>query len=66
MKAQENVDQQQKDSDMIFTQITSGSFSNYTEAELALVTLYVPDTSISRSGISHAMVRLKAHFDKGD
>lgn len=61
-KAEETAEQQQKDSDMIFTQITSGDFNTIEEAKRAVVTLYIPDMTISRAGISHAIGRLEKHF----
>lgn len=54
--------QQQADSDMIFTQITSGDFHTLKEAEAVVTLFYVPDMSISRAGISHALGRLKRYF----
>jgi len=58
----ETYENQMKDSDMIFTQISSGDFESYGEAERLIVVLYVPDMSISRAGISHAMKRLERHY----
>ena len=57
----EILEQQMKDSDMIFTQISSGDF-NSDNFMGAICSLYVPDMSISRSGISHAMTRLVRHY----
>lgn len=57
----ESYDQQMKDSDMIFTQISTGDF-NSDSFEMAVVMLYVPDMSISRAGISHALKRLEQHY----
>lgn len=58
----ESPDRQQADSDMIFTQITSGDFNTFEEAQQAVVFFYIPDLSISRAGISHALKRLEKHF----
>lgn len=58
----ENYEQQMKDSDMIFKQITSADYANMREAYRAIVTLYVPDFTISRAGISHALKRLMEHY----
>ena len=58
----ETYDQQMQDSGMICTAITSGDFKNFKEAELAVVLFYVPDMSVSRSGISHALKRLEKHY----
>ncbi len=51
----ETYEQQMKDSDMIFTQITTGDFDNWKDVKRAIVVLYVPDMTISRSGISHCL-----------
>jgi hypothetical protein len=59
------VDRQTKDSDVIFTAISTGNFNNYNDAEFAVIMLYVPDRSYSREGISHALGRLKTHYSKG-
>lgn len=58
----ETVEQQMKDSDIIFTAISTGNFDNYQQAEQAIVMLYVMDKSFSRSGISHALKRLESHY----
>lgn len=55
-------EQWQRDSDMIFKQITSGDFKDIGEAEAAVVYLYLPDMTISRQGISHALNRLDLHY----
>lgn len=55
--------QQLKDSDTIFTSISTGSFESFKEAEQAVVMLYVMDMSFSRAGISHALTRLKDFYD---
>ena len=54
----------QKDSDMIFDQITNGDFPDFTIAQQAVCSLYVLDRSISRAGISHALGRLERHYRK--
>lgn len=58
------TEQQQYDSDTIFTQITTGDFSSFEEARQVIAHFYVPDGSISRAGISHALKRLERHFTK--
>lgn len=63
--APETLDQQMKDSDMIFTAISSGDFDDFKMAERAVVMLYGMDMSFSRSGISHALKRLEQHYSKG-
>lgn len=60
----ENLEAQQRDSDMIFAQITSGDFDNFKDAEQAVALIYAPDKTISRAGISHALKRLEQHFKK--
>lgn len=52
----------QQDSDMIFTQVTSGDFDDYKMAERLVCMLYVPDMTVSRAGISHALSRLERHY----
>jgi len=61
-RAQENYDQQMKDSDMIFTAISSGDFDDFKQAKQAVVMLYVMDMSFSRAGISHALERLEQFY----
>jgi len=58
---EETYKQQMKDSDMIFKQVTSANFSKE-EAKRVIVMLYVPDMSISRAGISHALKRIEQHY----
>ena len=58
----ESYEQQMKDSDMIFTRITSGSFNNFEEARRALNAFYIYDMSISRSGICHALKRIERFY----
>jgi hypothetical protein len=60
----ETIEQQTKDSDMIYKQITSGCFDNFSQALHAVVMLYVTDMSISRSGISHALKRLEKYYQE--
>lgn len=62
--AQENIDQQTKDSNIIFTAISTGAFDNYEEAERAVTILYGLDMSFSRAGISHALERLRKFYNK--
>lgn len=59
----ETPEQQQYDSDTIFNQITEmGGFATIEEVKATVALFYVPDPSISRSGISHALKRLEKHF----
>ena len=59
---QEPYDQQMKDSDNIFSVLTTSAFKTEKEALQALVIMYIPDLTYSRSGISHAEKRIKQHF----
>lgn len=61
----ETIEQQTLHSDQIFTAISTGDFCSYADAEAAVLMLYVPDMSCSRSGISHALTRLEKHYSKG-
>ena len=61
-RALENKDQQTKDSDIIFTAISTSDFDSYKQAEQAVVMLYVTDMSFSRAGISHALKRLERFY----
>ncbi len=60
----ETYEQQMKDSNMIFKQITTASYTSFREAEIAIVKFYVPDMTISRSGISHALKRVAMFFNE--
>lgn len=57
-----DLDEMISDSDMIFTQVSTGDFDDYKMAERLIVMLYVPDMTISRAGISHAMKRLERFY----
>ena len=61
---EETYEQMMKDSDTIFTAITSGDFPTMKLARGAIVMCYVPDMSFSRAGISHALKRLEEHYRK--
>jgi len=61
--AEETYEQQLKDSDMLFTQISTSAIDNLQDATRLLVVTYVPDMTISRAGISHALKRLEAHYN---
>lgn len=58
----EPLEQQTRDSDTIFTAISTGDFDSFKMAERAVVMLYVTDMSISRAGISHALKRLEKFY----
>jgi len=58
----ETIENQIKDSKMIFTAITSGDFPTYELAQGAVIAFWVPDMSISRAGISAALKQLEKHY----
>lgn len=58
----ETYEDQMKDSDMIFTQVSSAAYDTFDEANRVIVMLYVTDMSISRAGISHALKRLEEFY----
>lgn len=60
----EIVEKQMRDSDIIFTAISTGSFKNFKGAQNAVVKLYATDMSFSRAGISHALKRLEEFYIK--
>ena len=59
---EETYEQQMKDSDIIFTAVTSGDFKDFQEAGAVVAAFYIMDMSVSRSGISHALKRLEKHY----
>jgi hypothetical protein len=61
---EEDLRQQLKDSDLVFNLITGGKFETLEEAKIAVITMFLPDQSISRSGISHAVGRLEKYYTK--
>ncbi len=65
MGHKEDLKKQNTDAEMIFKQITNGNFDDFDMAQQAVVTLYVPDMSISRAGISLALKRLEQHYKEG-
>lgn len=56
----------EKDSDMVFTAISTGNFDNFEMAQQAVFVFYIPDMSISGPGISHALKRLERFYADGD
>ena len=56
-------EQQQKDSDTIFNHVTSCRLESMEEANRAIMLFYVPDMSVSRAGICHALKRIQKYFD---
>ena len=61
--SEETYEQQMKDSDTIFTAISTSNIDNFEEANKAIVMGYVMDLSFSRSGISHALKRLEKYYE---
>ncbi len=59
---EETYEQQMKDSNMIFTQITTAFYDNFETANRTIAMLYIPDMTISRAGISHALKRIEQYF----
>ncbi len=59
---QETHEQQIKDSNIIFTAISTAGYDNFEQAQRMVVIGYVTDMSFSRSGISHALKRLEKHY----
>lgn len=60
----ETYNQMMRDSDMVFTAISTGDFDNFEDAKQAVIVFYVMDMEVSRSGISHALARLEAFYDE--
>ena len=56
----------QRDSDMVFTAISTSGARDFKEAEQMAVMFYVPDMTVSRAGISHALKRLERHYAAGE
>jgi len=59
---EETHEQQMKDSDTIFTSISTGDFTNFEDANRVVAMLYYTDMSYSRAGICHALKRLEKHY----
>lgn len=62
MISNEDFEQQNKDADMIFTQISTSSIDNYDDARQLICGFYVTDMSISRAGVSLALKRLEEFY----
>ena len=56
------LEQQFRDSDIIFNAISTSGARNWEEAQRMVVMFYVPSMDISRAGISHALRRLKDFY----
>lgn len=64
MNYEQELAEQNKWSDIIFTAITTGDYNSFEEA-MSVVMLYITDMSVSRAGISHALKRLEDYYNKG-
>jgi hypothetical protein len=53
----------EKDSDIVFTAISTSGALDYRDAERMVVMMYVPDMSFERGGISHALKRLEKFWE---
>ena len=62
MTDNDDYDKQNRDADMIFTQISTSSIDNYDDARQLICGFYVTDMSISRAGISLALKRLEEFY----
>lgn len=60
--SKETYENQIKDSDTIFTAISTSDARDFKEAEKIVVTFYAMDLTISRAGISHALKRLEKFY----
>ena len=60
----ENYENQMKDSDTIFTAVSTSKAKNFEEANRIVVVGYIMDMSFSRAGISHALKRLEKFYKK--
>ena len=61
---EETYEQQMKDSETIFTAISTSGVDNFKDAERMIVFAYVTDMSFSRAGISHALKRLERFYEE--
>ena len=59
----ETLEQQIRDSKMIFKAISTGNFDNFKQAQQVVAMFYITDMSISRSGISYALKRLERFYE---
>lgn len=60
----ETYENQTKDSDTIFTAISTSGAIDFKDAEKMVVMMYVMDMSFSRAGISHALKRLEKFYSE--
>jgi hypothetical protein len=61
---EKELEKQFKDSDIIFTAISTSGARDFKEAEKMVVMGYVTDMSFSRAGVSHALKRLEKHYNQ--
>lgn len=61
---EKELERQFKDSDIIFTAISTSGARDFKEAERMVVMGYVTDMSVSRAGISHALKRLEKFYSE--
>jgi len=61
-KEKETYENQMRDSDIIFTAISTSGAKNFEEANRMITMAYIMDLSVSRSGISHALGRLEKYY----
>ena len=60
--SKETYENQVKDSDTIFTAISTSDARDFKEAERMVIRFYYLDPTISRAGISHALKRLEKFY----
>lgn len=61
---EETYENQMKDSDIVFTAISTSGARDFKEAERMVVMAYVMDTDFSRAGVSHALKRLEKFYNE--
>lgn len=59
---EETYENQMKDSEIIFTAVSTSGARDFKEAERMVVMAYVMDLDFSRAGISHALKRLEKFY----
>ena len=60
--SKETYENQIKDSDTIFSAISTSDARDYEEAKRMVINFYYFDPTISRAGISHALKRLEKFY----
>ena len=61
-RTKETYENQMKDSETIFTAISTSGARDFKEANRMVVAGYIMDMSFSRAGISHALKRLEKFY----